>query len=75
MTTKFIVGETYSTRSIANWDCIYSFTILKRTAKTVWVVVNGKLVSRRVSEYEGAETFKPFGNYSMCPIITATNEG
>jgi hypothetical protein len=70
-TAQFEVGKTYATRSICDHDCIFSFTILARTAKTVTVEVHGKTVRRGVSAYAGIEQFKPFGNYSMCAIITA----
>jgi hypothetical protein len=70
---KFNVGQTYSTRSLCDWNCIFSFTILARTAKTVTVKVEGKTVSRGVKpNYDGtAEGFKPFGTYSMAPFVTA----
>lgn len=70
----FKVGKTYQTRSICDHDCIFSFTVLARTAKTVTVDVNGKTVRRGISIYEGVEQFKPFGTYSMCAIIGADGE-
>jgi hypothetical protein len=73
MTTQFQVGRTYSTRSIGDHECIYSFTILKRTAKSVTVEVYGKTVRRGVYEWHGVECFKPFGTYSMCAIIHASD--
>jgi hypothetical protein len=69
--TQFQVGKTYSTRSICDYDCIFSFTILARTAKSVTVDVNGKTVRRGISIYDGIEEFKPYGSYSMCAIIRA----
>lgn len=67
----FKVGRTYATRSICDHDCIHSFEILDRTAKTVTVKVHGKTVRRGVSTYCGIEQFKPFGSYSMAAIISA----
>lgn len=74
--TKFQVGRTYATRSICDHDCIFSFVIRSRTAKTVTVDVHGKQVRRGLStNWDGsAEAFKPFGNYSMCAIISADKE-
>jgi hypothetical protein len=72
--TKFQVGKTYSTRSICDWDCVYSFTILARTAKQVTVNVHGKVCKRGVTVADGVEQFKPFGSYSMCAIIRARGE-
>lgn len=69
--TKFNVGQTYSSRSICDWNCIFSFTILARSAKQVTVEVTGKTVKRGISVWEGVEQFKPFGSYSMATVITA----
>ena len=46
MTNQFQVGRTYATRSICDYDCIFSFTILARTAKTVTTQIHGKTVRR-----------------------------
>ena len=70
----FEVGKTYATRSICDHDCIYSFTILSRTAKQVTVDVHGKTVRRGLSVADGVEQFKPFGSYSMCAIISADKQ-
>ena len=71
MTTRFEIGTTYATRSICDYDCIYRFTILARTAKTVTVNVHGKTVRRGLNVWNEVEQFKPFGSYSMCAIISA----
>lgn len=70
----FEVGKTYQTRSIADRDCIFSFTIQSRTAKTVTVDVHGKRVKRGLQIRDGVEQFKPFGTYSMCAIIRADKQ-
>jgi hypothetical protein len=72
---KFQVGKTYATRSICDYDCIFSFEILSRTEKTVTTKVHGKLVKRGVKVSDGIEQFKPFGSYSMCAVITAEKGG
>jgi hypothetical protein len=66
--TKFQVGKTYSTRSACDHNCIFSITVVARTAKTI-KTSNGKTL--RVSEYDNRETVKPMGSYSMAPIIAA----
>jgi hypothetical protein len=74
MTTAFVTGRTYSTRSIGDHECIYSATIVARTAKTVTVQMHGRAedaIRRGVYVYNGVEQFKPFGSYSMCAIIGA----
>jgi len=67
---KFEAGVTYSTRSIGDHNCIIRCTIAKRTAKTI-TTTDGKTFRVGVS-YDGrAETFRPWGNYSMAPTMTA----
>jgi hypothetical protein len=68
---QFQVGRTYSTRSICDHGCIYSFEILARTKSTVAVTVEGKEVKRKIAVREGIETFYPLGKYSMAPVIRA----
>lgn len=71
---RFEVGKTYATRSICDHDTWFAFTILARTAKQVTIKVNGKIVRRGLSVYDGCEQFKPYGSYSMCAIIGADDE-
>jgi hypothetical protein len=71
MTTQFEVGKTYQTRSICDHNCIVSVTVTKRTAKTVTGTVRGEVKTFRPYVYEGRETLRPWGSYSMCPIIRA----
>lgn len=71
MTKTFETGKTYATRSICDSECVFAFTILGRTAKTVTTQVHGKTVKRGVRIYDGVEQFMPFGNYSMAAVITA----
>ena len=66
---KFEAGKTYTTRSVCDHNCIIAVTIDKRTTKTV--TANGRTF--RVAEYDGAEFIKPWGSYSMAPIIRATD--
>lgn len=66
---QFEVGKTYSTRSACDHDCIISITVASRTAKTIRTT-EGKTL--RPSVYDGAEMVKPFGSYSMAPVIRAS---
>lgn len=72
---QFEVGKTYYTRSICNHDCIFSIKVLKRTAKTVVVLKDGKEKRCKIglSYNEKEETITPWGIYSMCPVIGALN--
>jgi len=71
---QFEIGKTYTARSICDHECIFTYRIVKRTAKTVTIkCFNGDLVRRTVKRsYDGsAEICWPDGIYSMAPIITA----
>lgn len=72
---KFEVGKQYSMRSICNHDCVWTYTVTARTAQTI-TITDGKetkkcRISKKTSEYRGAETVLPLGNYSMCPMLSA----
>ena len=64
--SKFEVGKTYKTTSICDSNCIISVTIAKRTAKMV-TTTDGKRF--KVGEYDNQEFIRPWGSYSMSPII------
>jgi hypothetical protein len=71
-TLKFEVGRMYYTRSACDHNCIYSLTVLARTAKTIKAEVRGDGVKTlRISEWRDVEQVKPHGSYSMAAIIGA----
>jgi len=74
MAKQFEVGATYATRSICDYDTIFSFKIWSRSARTVIVDVRGNQVRRGIFVWDGVEQFKPFGTYSMCPIVGADDK-
>lgn len=68
MTNKFEIGQTYSTSSVCDSNCVFSITVVRRTAKTIWTECGKQL---RVDLYEDSETVMPMGRYSMAPCISA----
>jgi len=70
----FQVGRTYSTPSVCDHECIFSITVESRTACFITTAAAKHQPSKRlkVSEWDGAETVAPMGQYSMCPIINAS---
>lgn len=67
---QFQPGQTYTTRSVCDADCIISVTVVSRTSKTI-VTDKGKRL-RVAASYDGeCETVKPWGTYSMCPVVRA----
>jgi hypothetical protein len=70
-TRKFQIGRTYSARSICDYDCIFSFEILRRTEKFVTIKYHDRVVNRKVRVVDGVEHIDPHGRYSMSPVLSA----
>ena len=70
----FKIGKTYTMRSACDHNCVWSFEVIRRTAKSVWLVVDGKESRFNIKIWGDEETVKPLGNYSMCPILGAQKE-
>ena len=68
---KFETGKTYFTRSVCDHDCIITFEVIGRTAKTIKARTSRGEQTFRISEWNGIEQVKPWGNYSMCPVVSA----
>lgn len=68
---KFETGKTYMMRSVCNYDCVWTAEVVKRTAKTVTLLMDGETKNCRVREYEGVEEVMPLGRYSMAPVLKA----
>ena len=73
-TVKFEVGKTYHDRACCDWDTIYSFEIIARTATQLTIKEHNKIYRRGIYIYEGVEYCKPHGTYSMCSVISANRE-
>lgn len=68
---KFETGVSYFCRSACDSNCIWHFQIIRRTASSVWVLVDGKECRRGIRVWDGVEKFEPFGRYSMSPVVSA----
>jgi len=67
----FQAGRTYFTRSICDSEHIITVQVLSRTAKTIKAKTARGVQTFRISEYAGVEQVKPWGAYSMAPIVGA----
>ena len=72
---KFEIGSTYSMRSACDHNCIWTYTVTKRTSQTI-TITDGKetktcRISKRITESRNAEPVSPLGQYSMAPSLTA----
>lgn len=65
---QFQAGKTYTARSICDSNCIISVEVAKRTAKTLTTKGGQRL---RIAVRDGVEYVKPWGSYSMAPIVCA----
>lgn len=74
-TAAFAPGSSYWCRSIGDADCIIVLRVLARTAKTITAETARGVKTFRVSSYNGVEQVKPWGSYSMAPILGADRLG
>lgn len=72
--TKFEIGRTYSCRSIADYECVWTFQVVSRTAKFVTIKQPNNLHSVKVGIkiFQDSEYCHPFGKFSMAPSLYAT---
>lgn len=74
---KFEVGKQYSMRSICDHECVWTYEVVDRTAKTITLKdrTENKTFKCRINkvatEIHNAETVKPLGTYSMAPSLIA----
>lgn len=76
MAKKFEIGKSYSMHSPCDTECIWTYKVIARTAKTITLQSRDGIQKCRVSESPifDAETCTPLGRYSMSPILTAERE-
>ena len=61
---KFQAGKIYYTRCISDYNFLRKFKIVRRTEKSVWIDLHGKIVRRSVRVFENIEFFYPDGCYT-----------
>lgn len=75
---QFEIGKTYTMASPCDRNCVWTYTVTKRTAKTITISDGTETktcrVNTQVSEDRNAETIFPLGRYSMCPALSADKE-
>lgn len=75
---QFEIGKTYTMASPCDRNCVWTYTVTKRTAKTITISDGTETktcrVNTQVSEDRNAETIFPVGRYSMCPALSADKE-
>lgn len=76
---KFEIGKAYACSSNCNHECVWTFSVIRRTAKTVtfrdkYGEEKTCRISADISSYRNAETVFPLGRYSMAPMLDADDE-
>jgi hypothetical protein len=75
-TSTFQVGKTYTARSLCDYDCVFAWTVIARTAKQITLEDrHGRVSKRGIRTYDGVEVCSPQGRFSMSPSISANREG
>jgi len=72
--TKFQQGKTYFFGSVCDADFRQEVKITKRTEKSIWFrcPMKKRIIRKSIYIYDGMERAKPFGSYSMAPIMSAS---
>ena len=69
---EFEAGKTYNTNCYCDLGHHnFEFTIIKRTAKNVWIKAHGNITRRRIYVTDEYEFIYPLGLYSQCPRLGA----
>jgi hypothetical protein len=73
---RFEVGKEYSCRSVCDYDCQWTFMVVKRTEQTVTIkrkgTLNDKPTRHKITLGFDGECIHPLGNYSMAPVLRAS---
>ena len=73
--STFKQGQALSSRSICDHNCIFTGTVVKRTAKTLTITTRGETKRCKIHESDGIEFIYPLGRYSMAPVFKADSRG
>lgn len=69
---RFEVGDELTARSAGDYDCVWRFTVTKRTARFITLEQDsGETMRVGVREHDGEEWASPFGSYSLAPVVRA----
>lgn len=71
----FEVGKTYTHGWIGDSNLFTTWKVIARTATTITIQNKDEVRKCRIikdlTEWNKAESIRPYGNYSMCPCLTA----
>jgi hypothetical protein len=71
----FQAGQSYEMRSVCDFDCVLTYKVTRRSGQSIWIydIRSKNMVAerRKITTFNGVETCRPLGSYSMAPILTA----
>lgn len=72
MTNTIQTGQTLTSRSLCDYDCIFSLKVIDRKGSFATILMDGDKETRRVKvrNFNGEEYLRP-DNYSMAPTFRA----
>ena len=71
-TIQFEVGHRYHCRSACDHECIWTFAVIRRTQRSIWLNDHdGNVIRKVIKTSNGIEHVLPLGSYSMAPVLTA----
>ncbi|MBR5354664.1 MAG: hypothetical protein IK122_00870 [Alphaproteobacteria bacterium] len=75
---SFEVGKKYTHGWIGDSELFTTWEVIARTAKTITIKHGDEIRKRRINkwyaEHYNVEAVLPYGEYSMCPVLTAAKE-
>jgi len=72
--TTFKAGKEYYGRFTCSSETIDTIKVIRRTAKTAWVINDRTEKKMKIHNYDGVEFVYPHGRYSMAMVIKASRE-
>jgi hypothetical protein len=71
----FAVGQVLSVRSLGDYDCVFAFTVVKRSTNFVTLDWRGQINRVMIRKWsDDVEYCYPLGTYSLAPQLRADSE-
>ena len=71
----FAVGQVLSVRSLGDYDCVFAFTVVKRSTNFVTLDWRGQINRVMIRKWsDDVEYCYPLGTYSLAPLLRADSE-
>jgi hypothetical protein len=71
MSTQFEIGTVYQARSACDYQCVFEYEVVGRSAKFITIAHGGDTKRVGIKSGPNGEWAMPSGSYSMAPVIYA----